>query len=77
MKQYVIIIIVALTSSLMTALLGSLAVLLYIVQPFQQAAVDRGFAVWEVVNNATGATKFQWVDYSASDVLAQNEKPLK
>ena len=60
----------------MTAILGTIAVLLYIVQPFQKEAVDRGFAIWEVSDNATGATKFQWVDYSALEALANAELPL-
>jgi hypothetical protein len=77
MKQYIILTVTALTSSIVTALLGSVAVLLYVVQPFQKEAVDKGFAIWEVVNNATGSTKFQWVDYSALEALANVEQPLK
>jgi hypothetical protein len=77
MKQYIILTVTALTSSIVTAFLGTLAFVLYIVQPFQKEAVDRGFALWEVVDNATGATKFQWVEYSALEALAQNEQPLK
>lgn len=76
MKQYIILTVTALTASIMTAILGSIAGVLYIVQPFQKEAVDRGFAIWEVTDNATGATDFQWVDYSALDALAQNEQPL-
>jgi len=77
MKKYITTAIVAITSSVLTALIGSLAVYLYIVLPFQKAAVDKGFAIWEVTNNATGSTKFVWVDYSAQEALAQNEQPLK
>ena len=77
MKKYITTAIVAITSSVLTALVGSIAVYLYIVLPFQKAAVDRGFALWEVTNNATGSTKFVWVEYSALEALAQNEKPLK
>ncbi|NDD92527.1 hypothetical protein EBZ37_10625 [bacterium] len=77
MKKYITTAIVAITSSVLTALVGSIAVYLYIVLPFQKAAVDRGFAIWEVTNNATGSTKFVWVDYSAQEALAQNEQPLK
>ena len=77
MKKYITTAIVAITSSVLTALIGSLAVYLYIVLPFQKAAVDRGFAIWEVTNNATGSTKFVWVEYSAQEALAQNEQPLK
>jgi hypothetical protein len=76
MKQYIILTVTALTSSIITALLGSVAVLLYIIQPFQKEAIDRGFAIWEVTDNATGSTKFQWVDYTAIEALAQNELPL-
>jgi hypothetical protein len=76
MKQYIILTVTALTSSIVTALLGSVAGLLYVIQPFQKEAVDKGFAVWEVVNNATGSTKFMWVEYSAAEALAQVELPL-
>jgi hypothetical protein len=76
MKQYIILTVTALTSSILTALLGSVAVLLYVIQPFQKEAVDRGFAIWEVKNNATGSTQFHWVDYSAAEALAQTELPL-
>jgi hypothetical protein len=76
MKQYMILTVTALSASILTAALGTIAVLLYIVQPLQKEAVDRGFAVWEVTNNATGATAFAWVDYDALQVLAQNELPL-
>jgi hypothetical protein len=76
MNKYIILTVTALTSSIVTALLGSIAVLLYIIQPFQKEAIDKGFAIWEVTDNATGSTKFQWVDYSAQEALAQNELPL-
>jgi hypothetical protein len=76
MNKYIILTVTALTSSIVTALLGSIAVLLYIIQPFQKEAIDKGFAIWEVTDNATGSTKFQWVDYSAIEALAQNDLPL-
>jgi len=76
MKQYIILTVTALSASIMTAILGTIAVLLYIVQPFQKEAVDRGFAIWEVTDNATGSTDFQWVDYSALEALANVEQPL-
>ena len=76
MKQYIILTVTALTASIMTATLGTIAGVLYIVQPFQKEAVDRGFAIWEVTDNATGSTDFQWVDYSALDALANAEQPL-
>ena len=66
----------ALISSAMTALVLVICGIVYIVLPFQKEAVDRGFAIWEVTNNATGWTKFQWVDYSAQEALAQVELPL-
>ena len=68
--------IAALTSSVLTALMIILYGIVYVIQPFQKEAVDRGFAIWEVTNNATGWTKFQWVDYSAQEALAQTELPL-
>ena len=68
--------ITAFTSSVLTALVGFLAVHFYLIQPFQKDAVDRGFAIWEVTDNATGETEFQWVDYSAAEALAENEQPL-
>jgi len=76
MKQYIILTVTALTSSVITALLGLVAIQIFIIQPFQKEAVDRGFALWEVTDNATGSTKFQWVDYSALEALAQAELPL-
>jgi hypothetical protein len=76
MKQHINTAIIAIISSAITALLGLVAVQLYVLQPFQKEAVDRGFAIWEVTNNATGSTKFQWVDYSAQEALAQTELPL-
>ncbi len=76
MNKYIILTVTALTSSIVTALLGSVAVLLFIIQPFQKEAIDRGFAIWEVTDNATGSTKFQWVEYSAQEALAQVEMPL-
>lgn len=76
MNKYIILTVTALTSSIITALLGSVAVLLFVIQPFQKEAIDRGFAIWEVTNNATGSTRFQWVDYSAVEALANAELPL-
>jgi len=76
MKEYIILTVTALTSSVITALLGLVAIQIFIIQPFQKEAVDRGFALWEVTDNATGSTKFQWVDYSALEALANVEQPL-
>ena len=77
MKKYISHAITAIISSATTAALLVVCGFVYIVLPFQKEAVDKGFAVWEVTNNATGQTKFQWVEYSAAEALAQNEKPLK
>jgi len=49
--------------------------IVYVIQPMQKDAVDKGFGIWEVTDNATGSTKFQWVDYSAAEALAQIELP--
>lgn len=85
MKNYIVIGITALSSSLLTVALGSIIVILYVVMPFQKAAVDKGFATWEVTNNATGSTKFTWNEAVAGlhrpnpdtqDLFSQNEKPL-
>jgi hypothetical protein len=76
MKQYIILTVTAMTSSIITALLGSVAVVLYVIQPFQKEAVDRGFALWEVTNTATGRTQFHWVDYSALEAMGNIEQPL-
>ena len=76
MKKYISHAITAFISSITTAALLSVCTLVYIVLPFQKEAVDKGFAVWDVTNNATGQTKFQWVDYSAAEALAQNEHPI-
>lgn len=65
--QILIIAAAALLSSVLTAGVGYLYVKLYIVQPFQKEAVDNGFATWEIVDNATGATEFAW--YLNADVV--------
>lgn len=76
MKQYIILTVTALTSSLVTAALVTLAGIFYVIQPMQKEAVDRGFAIWEVTDNSNGSTVFQWVEYSALEALAQIEQPL-
>lgn len=83
MNKYIYTIIVALTSSLMTLTTCALLALFFIVQPFQKEAVDRGFATWEVTNNATGSTKFTWNEFAQAlhpdhpdNFFAQIEKPL-
>ena len=79
MKKYIYTIVVALTSSLLTLILASIAVCVFIIAPFNKAAVDRGFASWVVTNNATGSTKFAWNEPASveEDFFAQIEKPLK
>lgn len=84
MKQQLILIIgTAIGSSMLTLTLGALAMVFYVVQPFQKEAVDRGFATWEVTNNATGATKFTWNEFATAlnpanpnQMFAEIEKPL-
>lgn len=72
MKKYTYTIAVALMSSILTITLGSIAVYAFIVSPFKQAAVDRGFASWVVTDNATGSTKFEW----NTNILDELEEPL-
>ena len=38
-----------------------------VVFPTQKLAVDRGFAKWEVTDNAMGSTKFVWNDLQETD----------
>lgn len=79
MKKYIYTIAVALMSSLVTLILTSIAVCVFIIAPFNKAAVDRGFASWVVTNTATGSTKFAWNEPASveEDFFAQIEKPLK
>jgi len=79
MKKYIYTIAVALTSSLLTLITASVAVCVFIIAPFNKAAVDRGFATWVVTNNATGSTKFAWNEPASveENFFAQIEKPLK
>ena len=79
MKKYTYTIAVALMSSLVTTLVCSLAAILFVLQPLQKQAIERGFASWVVTNNATGATKFAWNEPASveEDFFAQIEKPLK
>lgn len=78
MKKYIYTIAVALMSSLLTLVLTGIAVCVFIITPFNKAAVDRGFASWVVTNTATGATKFAWNEPASvgEDFFAQIEKPL-
>lgn len=64
MNKYIYTIAVAVGSSIMTIITCALLALFFIVQPFQKEAVDRGFATWEVTDNATGSTKFTWNEFA-------------
>ena len=81
-EQLILVIGVAVSSSILTALVGFVCVWLYVVQPFQKKAVDLGFAYWEVVDNATGSTKFSWNELATAvhpanpNLLDELEKPL-
>lgn len=72
-KNTIIIAITAITSSLLSLLIAGVCVMLYVLQPFQKEAVDRGFASWVVTNTSNGATEFQWGE---SDLFYQLDKPL-
>lgn len=84
-EQLILVIGVAVSSSILTALVGFVCVWLYVIQPFQKQAVDRGFASWEVVDNANGSTEFTWNELATAvhpanannDIFAQIEKPLE
>lgn len=78
MKKYIHIIVVALTSSLLTLILASVAVYVFIMLPFNKEAVDRGFANWVVTNTATGSTKFAWKDPAVveENIFDQIDEPL-
>ena len=78
MKKYIYTIAVALMSSLLTLLLASVAVCVFIVMPFNKEAVDRGFASWVVTNTATGSTKFAWKDPAVveENIFDQIDEPL-
>lgn len=85
MKQQLILITgTAIGSSMLTLTLGALAMVFYVVQPFHKEAVDRGFATWEVTDNATGSTKFTWNEFATAlhpanpdQMFAEIEEPLK
>lgn len=74
---------IALFSSALTATAAVVLGLLFVVQPFQKAAVDRGFATWEVTDNATGTTRFVWNEKAQAllhdanpDIFEQVDNPL-
>lgn len=83
-EQLILVIGTAIASSLLTLILGAIAVNFYIIQPFNKEAVDRGFAMWEVIDNSTGQTKFAWNEFAQAlhpanpdNMFAEIEKPLK
>jgi len=82
-EQLILVIGVAVSSSILTTLVGTVCVFLYVIQPFQKQAVDLGFATWEVTDNATGKTKFMWNEFAQAmhpdnpdNFFAQIEEPL-
>ena len=82
-KNIIIIAATAISSSLATLVVLGFCVLFYVIQPFQKEAVDRGFANWEVTNNATGSTAFRWNEFAQAmhpdnpnNFFAEIEKPL-
>lgn len=54
--------IIAITSSVLTAIIGYGLVTAYIIIPFRAEAFSRGFANWEVKDGGTGGTTFKWED---------------
>lgn len=64
MNKYIYTFLVAFASSFMTMITCALFAVFFVVQPFQKEAVDRGFATWEVIDNATGKTKFAWNEFA-------------
>ena len=84
MNKYIYTIGVAILSSFMTLVVCGVSAIFLIVQPFHKEAVDRGFASWEVVSNATGKTKFTWNEFATAlhpdngaNLFAEIEQPLK
>jgi hypothetical protein len=82
-KQLILVIGIAISSSILTIMVGLVCMYIYVIQPFQKDAVDRGFAVWEVTDNATGTTKFTWNEFAQAmhpdnpdNLFAQIEEPL-
>lgn len=82
-KQYLYIATIVLSSSVLTMALAAAYVQIEIIQPFKKEAVDRGFASWEVTNNATGKTKFVWNEFAQAlhpenpaNLFAQIEESL-
>lgn len=55
------------TTSMLSILCTWLVFVFMHIFPTQKLAVDRGFAKWEVVDNAMGSTKFVWNDLQEID----------
>lgn len=55
------------TTSMLSILCTWLVFVFMYIFPTQKLAVDRGFAKWEVVDNAMGSTKFVWNDLQEID----------
>lgn len=72
-KNILIITATAIASSMLSLSIAGVCVVLYIVQPFQKEAVERGFASWEVTNTSNGNTEFRW---GTEDIFTQLEQPL-
>ena len=84
MNKYLYAALISLASSLLTLSIGTIAVVFYIILPFNKEAVDRGFARWEVTDNATGATKFAWNELATAlhpenpdKFFSELEKPIE
>ena len=75
MKKYTYTIAVALMSSLVTLIVTSAAFFVFVLLPFNKAAVEGGHAYWRVTNPATGSTSFTWAQRTP-DVFDEIEKPL-
>lgn len=82
--QTLLVIATAISSSLLTLIVGGICAVIFIIQPFNKEAVDRGFATWEVVDNSTGQTKFTWNEFATAlhpsnpnNLFAEIEKPLE
>lgn len=54
-------------TSMLTIICTWLVFVFVYIFPTQKIAVDRGFAKWEVVDNAMGSTKFVWNDLQEID----------
>jgi len=75
MNKYTYTTAVALMSSLLTLIVTSAAFFVFIVLPFNRAAVEGGHAYWRVTNPATGSTSFTWARPNVN-IFDEIEKPL-